>query len=217
MHCFHFDIYISDADVPVSDSNLSAADNPLTLQNVQNTIGSTDLEVEQHNNGIIQSAEQGQTIPNQNVSEDSLIKNSDIANGNSKEITSPSVSTPSDTVAAVKLVTGQKTPEPNAEDQKGNPISTQKSPEQASKYVSEDPTPESKLLSKGQTQDNPTSKKQMSDPESKPFSSEQVGVKRDGHKMEVSSSGSKNKTCHTQSSTDEPILESPPSKQTLFQ
>lgn len=206
--------------MPVFDASLSAIDNSLTLQNVQNTIGSTDLEVEQHNDGMGHSAEQvgeGENATKQKVPENRVIKNSDVANGNSKEISSSTDSTLSYTEASVKLAADQQTPEPNAEIQKENPISTQESPEQASKYVSEDSTLESKLLSKGQTQDNPTSKKQMSDPESKPLSSEQAGVKRDGHEMEVSSSGSMNKTCHTQSSTDEPLLESPPSKQTLFQ
>lgn len=194
--------------MPVPDANLSAIDNSLTSQNVQNTIGLTDLEVEQHNNGIIHSAEQGQTIPNQNVSEDSLIKNSAVANGNSKEITSPSVSTPSDTVAAVKLVTGQMTPEPNAEGRRENPDSTPKSQE----FITKSNSP-----SKEQNRETPISQEQIPDSDPKPFSHEKTGSKRDEDKMEVSSSqipGSKNKTSHTQNTNDEP--ETPPSKPNFY-
>ncbi|XP_063442804.1 uncharacterized protein LOC134723095 [Mytilus trossulus] len=197
MHNFHFDIYISDANVPVSDSNLSAADNPLTSQNVQNTIGSTDLEMEQHNNGIIHSAVQGQTFPNQNLSVDS-IKNSDVANGNSMEIISSTDSTPSDSEAAVNLAIGQKTPESNAEGQKENLDSTPESHELIF---------ESNSASKDQTRETPTSQEQIPDSDPKPFSHEQTRSKRDEDKMEVSSSqipGSKNKTSHTQNTNDEP-------------
>ncbi|XP_052062754.1 E3 ubiquitin-protein ligase rnf213-alpha-like isoform X2 [Mytilus californianus] len=199
----------ADADMPVSDSNLSDADNPINGHDVHKPVGSTDSEVKQHNNGITHSTEQdgeGQNVPNQNESEDSMIKNSDVANGNSKEITSSTDSTPSDTKASVKLATGQKTPEPNSEGQKDNPDS---SPE------SQELIQESKSASKEQTQEIPTSQIQIPDSDSKPFSHEQTGSNRDEDKMEVSSSqvpGSKNKTCHTKSTTDEPIPETPSKK-----
>ncbi|CAC5419845.1 unnamed protein product [Mytilus coruscus] len=205
-----------DADVPVSDSNLFAVDKSLTLQNLQNTIGPTDSEVKQHNNGITHSTEQeqeGQTVPNQNVSEDSMIKNNDVANGNRKQIPSSTDSVPSDPQASVILVADQQTPEPNAEHaegQKKNPDSTPESQEQASKSksASEDHSPESKSSSKRQTQDNPTGQEQIPDSDSndsKPFSHEQEGSNRDEDKMEVSPSqppGSKIKTCQTQNDTE---------------
>ncbi|OPL20557.1 hypothetical protein AM593_04433, partial [Mytilus galloprovincialis] len=196
----------ADADVPVSDASLSAIDNSLTLQNGQNTIGSTDLEVKQHNDSIVQPEQvgEGQTVPNQNVPEGCRIKNIDVANGNSKEIPTPSDSTPSDTEAAVKLVTDQQTPEPNSEGQKENPDSTPESRELIT---------ESNSASKEQNRETPTSQEQIPDSDPKPFSHEQTGSKRDEVKMEASSSqvpGSKNKTSHTQNTNDEP--ETPPKK-----
>lgn len=203
--------------MPVSDSNLSDADNPLNGHDVHNTIGLTKSEVEQHVNGKTHSAEQvqeGQNVPNQNVPEDSM-KNSDVANGNSVESALSTDSSPSDTKAAVKLATGQKTPEPNAKSQKDNQDSTRESQEQVSKSksVSEDHSSESK--SSRQTEENPTSQEQIPDCDPKPFSQQKEGSKRDEDKMEVSPSqppGSKNKTCHTQNTTDEPNPETPPSK-----